>query len=441
MTTCAYEPDLGKFPADEAEIPARLENMRPGQIRDAAARGAACLLPIGVIEAEAPDLPLGIAAAWYDQAIEAMAGEKKAVIAPPIWFGPTGYILSGPDQGTLHVPADACSRYFEETLITLGELGFQKIQVVILHDPQGADSALRKAVDFATGDLFNNFWKQPDVGANWWIRPDRDTINWARYSVVDLPKPPKDAAPAAEAGGKIKLPLRLENMTPSQLALALKRGLPCYLPVGVLENHGNQNPVGCDAIEATEPVLQAAGKVPCVVAPTIWYGPTANAVSGPRLGSTDINGQVWHDYIRGVVAGLAAIGFRNVVIVQNHQGGGAQRTGIELAVAEYRNELWKRPDYGAGWGKKDASTLKAPKVHFIPPPDMPLDHAGRNETSWMLLYRPKHTRLDLIRPGDYPFCWEKNGESDKASLEWGREMSGALVERWIKIMKSHVQPE
>ena len=128
MTTCAYEPDISKFPADEAEIPARLENMRPGQIRDAAAKGAVCLLPIGVIEAEAPDQPLGIDAAWYDRAIVAMATEKKAIIAPPIWFGPTGYILSGPDQTVKRQmirEIEACSSKLRNIPIYLSRFGLR----------------------------------------------------------------------------------------------------------------------------------------------------------------------------------------------------------------------------------------------------------------------------------------------------------------------------
>lgn len=435
-----YQPDISRFPADAAILPARLENMRPGQIRDAAAKGAPCLLPVGVLEADGSGRPLGIAAAEYDGAIEAMATQKKAVIAPPIWYGPTGYILSGPAQGTVTMPVRAFSQYIEATLVTLGELGFQKIQIVVVHDPQGEDSPLRAAVRFAMGDLFNDLWKDPKFGENWWCRPDLDQLNWQRYSLVDLPRPaPAPALPAAPA--ELKLPLRLENMTPAQLGEALRRGLPCYLPVGVLENHGNHNPIGCDAIEATEPVVLAATQTPCVVAPTVWYGPTANAVSGPKLGSTDINGQIFQPYLRGVLEGLAAVGFRNIVVVQCHQGGGAEVTGIQMAIAEYRSGLYQRQDYGFGWGSKEAAKLRAPKIQLVPPPQMPSDHAGKNETSWMLIYRPDNTRLDLIRPHDYPFCWGKDDESNQATREQGQRMSDALVARWVKIMQGQIQPE
>ncbi len=70
---------------------ARLENMRPGQIRDAAGKGAVCLLPLGVIEAESPDQPVGIDAARYDEAIEAVAKEEGRHRPSDMVLLPTGY--------------------------------------------------------------------------------------------------------------------------------------------------------------------------------------------------------------------------------------------------------------------------------------------------------------------------------------------------------------
>ena len=53
------EPDVSKLPVDTPKLPARLENMRPGQIRDAAAKGAACLVPVGTLESADDGSPLG----------------------------------------------------------------------------------------------------------------------------------------------------------------------------------------------------------------------------------------------------------------------------------------------------------------------------------------------------------------------------------------------
>jgi creatinine amidohydrolase/Fe(II)-dependent formamide hydrolase-like protein len=436
---CAYEPDTRRFPKDPVTLPACLENLRPGQIRDAVKQGAACLLPVGTLDAEGPFL--GMDPDACERMLRDLAVQHKAVIAPPIWYGPTGYVLSGPGQGTFDMPPRAFSDYLREVLVTLDALGFRKILVVPLRNPPGDASALRSAIDFALGDLFNDLWKRPEFGPNWWIRPDRDQLNWGRWGVLPAPKPKTPAGTnAAPERPFMQLPLRLEHLRPAEFAEAIRRGLPCFVAVGVLENHGNQCPVACDAFEAQDPLLLAAAQAPCVVAPTVWYGPTAYAVTGPALGSTDINGQVFQTYARGLVAGLAATGFRHIVVLQNHQGGGAQRTGLALAIQEYRAGLWQRPGFGPGWGREPATASRVPEILLTGPPGGQYDHAGKNETSWMLHLRGPYTDLSLLRKGDYPFCWAPNDESEKATADWGRQMCNTVVSNLVGMIRERTAP-
>jgi creatinine amidohydrolase/Fe(II)-dependent formamide hydrolase-like protein len=417
----------------------RLENMRPGQIRDAVAQGASCLLPVGTLESEGDDVPLGADIAALQEDLLKLAEKQKAVIAPPIWYAPTGYIMSGPDEGTFDMPLRSFAGYLEEVLITLAELGFERIVVTLVHNAQGEESPIHKVCKFTTANLFNDLWKRPEIGRNWWIRPDRDAIKWNRYAISQLPR--RQASDRSEkAAEDVDLPLRLEQMTPSELKEAVRRGLPCFVPSGVLENHGNHNPIGCDAVEAQDPVVLAAGKAAAVVAPTIWYGPTGYAVTGPQLGTTNVDGKVHRDYMAGVVAGLASMGFKNILFVQVHQGsGGPQWTAIEMGIQEYRAGLAGR--YGPGWRKRlGTADTKHANVQVIGVPHGQYDHAGRNETSWMLYLRAQHTDLGLIRPGDYPFCWSEGGESERATAEWGREMTGKAVEGFVEIIKEKTQP-
>jgi len=441
----AYEPNTSKFPPDKAALPSWLENMRPGQIRDAVAQGAPCLLPVGTLESEGDDSPLGIDAVRYKRGLEQLAKQRKAVIAPPIWYAPTGYILGGASEGTFHMDCDAFARYLEEVLITLGELGFRRVEIVPMHDPQGESGPLRTACMFAKANRFNDLWKDPQFGPNWWIRPDLDKLNWARYAIRELPKSEggtkKEPVPRKGERPEMVLPLRLEHMRPSELKQAVERGLPLLVPVGVVENHGNHNPVGCDAIEAQDPVLLAAGKAPAVVAPTVWYGPTGYAVTGPKLGTTDIGGPAFQDYMEGVVSGLAAMGFRNLIFVQVHQGSaGPQHTAIKMAIAEYRAHLHKDPRYGPGWGQDERLKRQVPSMEVIHPPHGQYDHAGKNETSWMLHLRGPCTDLGLLREGDYPFCWGKGGESNKATAEWGRQMTEKAVEALVRMIQDKTTP-
>ena len=441
----AYQPDVSGFPVDKAVFPGWLENMRAGQVRDAVAQEAVCLLPVGTLESCADQEPLGIGAAAYRSGMESLAADRKAVIAPPIWYAPTGYVLGGPSDGTFHMAVAAFWRYLAEVLFTLGEVGFSRIEVVLVHNPQGKAGPLHAACKLAEADIFNNLWKDPRFGRNWWIRPDRDRLEWARYSLRELPDPKaakhKIKASRKATSVRMELPLRLEHMRPSQLRQAVAKGLCCLVPVGVIENHGNQNPVGCDAIEAQDPVVLAASEAPAVVAPTIWYGPTGFGVTGPDLATTDISAPAFAGYMAGVVGGLAAMGFKNIIFVQVHQGSaGPEWTSIELAIAEFRCRLHQDGDYGFGWGLKEPCRRNAPNMEVIAPPHGQYDHAGKNETSWMLHLRGQYTDLGMLRPGDYPFCWHADGEADKATAEWGRQMTEKAVDGLVQLIRARTAP-
>lgn len=267
-------------------------------------------------------------------------------------------MLSGPADGTIDMPIDVFAAYIKEVLLTLTTVGFKSVLIVPLHNPQGGsnqETPMISACYFAIGDIFNDYWKDPQFGEGWWDKPGGiETLPWHPYQVVDLPAV---TTPAADYTAQ-QLPLRLENMTTAQVKKAIASGLPLFLPIGVLECHGNQNPIGVDAIEAQDPVLLAASQAPAVVAPAIWFGATATAVSGPKLGSLDTNGVVSQRYMDSVISGLAELGFKTLTVTQCHQGGGAQRTGILMAIQQYRARLSAKPGFGPGWAKrKDRSLL------------------------------------------------------------------------------------
>jgi len=435
-----FEPDVTKYPGDKAVLPAQLENMRPGQIRDAVAQGTPCLVPVGTLENDSDEVPLGIDREGGEYRLLSLAQEMNAVVAPTLWYSPTGYILSGPDEGTFDLPAEAFAAYIEEVLLTLRAVGFKTVQIVPLHNPQGDNSPLIAACRFALGNIFNNLWKNPEFGQNWWIRPDRDKLNWGAFGMRQLPTV-SATNPGQPATDGLCLPLRLENMRPAELKGALQKGLPCFVPTGVLENHGNHNPIGCDAFEVQNPILEAASRAPAVIAPTIWFGPTAYAVTGPKLATTDINGVVFQRFADGVVSGLAAMGFKHIIFLHVHQGGGAEGTGIDLAIQQYRSRLASQVGYGPGWARHlTPQEMQHPQIERIGTPGGKYDHAGKNETSWMLYLRRQYTDLSLIRPGDYPFCWEKGNEANTATAEWGRQMNEEVVANLVRLIQEKTSP-
>lgn len=431
-----YLHDTSFFPKDEVLLPARLETLRAGQIVNAVQKKAHCLLPLATLEADAIDQPLGFDP-YADEALMSLAQKSNAVIAPPIWYCPTGYTHGSPEEGTFDMPLAAFAGYVQNVLSTLYEIGFHVVKMVAYTDAKDSrrHEPLLAACRFVQANLFNDLWKDPAIGRNWWDRPDRPQLHWQRFGLESLPRPAQTGFANLEG----TLPLRLQQLTPGKLRDCIARGHPLFISSAVIENHGNQNPVGCDGFEAQDPLMLAAGEAPVVVGPTIWYGPTGYGVTGPELGTTDIEGSVYEPYLEGVIRGLAAMGFGEIVFVQVHQGsGGAQWNSTAMAAQAYRASLWASEGYGGpGWCRKKTPGSRRPaSVTLITPPHAQYDHAGKNETSWMLHLRPQFTDLSLLRPGDYRFCWNTGNEAKLATAEWGETMCLKTVAGLVEIIRS-----
>ncbi|MDP7248556.1 MAG: creatininase family protein [Planctomycetota bacterium] len=431
-----YMHDTSFFPQDDVEIPSRLESLRVCQVKNAVARKAGCLVPVAALDACGPDEPLGFDP-YQDDALLALAKEHNAIIAPVIWYCPTGYTHGKPENGTFDIQVHSFSSYLENVLTTLYEIGFQSVSMVtyVDDDDPSRSAPLVSACEFVRANLFNDLWKDPEIGINWWDRPDRDELNWQRYACYELKRPCQPDF-SLQPGDS---PLRLEQLTPDLLRDCVAKGYPLFIPSAVLENHGNQNPIGCDGYEAQDPLLMAAEQAPAVVAPTIWYGPTCYGVSGPELATTDIDGNRYHKFVEGIITGMAAMGWRDVTFVQVHQGlGGAQANATLMAIQAYRASLASRNGFGAGWA---ASGKPAPaKVEMMTPPDGQYDHAGKNETSWMLYLRPDNSDLSLIRENDYRFCWNPGNEARLATAEWGETMCKKTVAGFVEAINAKVRP-
>ncbi|MBI2190470.1 MAG: creatininase family protein [Planctomycetes bacterium] len=434
-----YLHDTSFYPKDAVRFPARLETLRVGQIRNAVERKGSCLLPLATLEAISPDQPIGFDP-YVDPALLGLAEKCQAVIAPPLWYCPTGYTHGGPEDGTFDMRLRAFAGYVHNVLSSLAEIGFHTVRMVAYVDP--ADPArsepLLAACRFVQAHLFNDLWKDAEIGRNWWDRPDRAQIHWQRYGLEVLNRPVQPEY----ANLKEDLPLRLRQLTPRGLQSVVAKGYPLFVPSAVIENHGNQNPVGCDGFEARDPLMMAAGEAPAVVGPAIWFGPTGYGVSGPELATTDIDGMVYEAFMEGVIGGLAAMGFGEIVFVQVHQGsGGAQWNGTAMAAQAYRASFSAREGYGPGWATRPDSSRRGPAIiSQIFPPHAQYDHAGKNETSWMLHLRPQFTDLSLLRPNDYRFCWNPGNESKLATADWGETMCKKTVAALAEIIRSKVRP-
>ncbi len=129
----------------------------------------------------------------------------------------------------------------------------------------------------------------------------------------------------------------LKELRPHQVHDAIAGNVPLLLPAGCVECHGSQGPLGTDTIAVEELCRAIAGQVPAVIAPTLDYGPTGWAVSGPEWGTADITAQQFYPYVKEVLRSLLLMGWPHIYVFIHHQGpDGPEGLAFRLAAAEAR---------------------------------------------------------------------------------------------------------
>jgi creatinine amidohydrolase len=115
--------------------------------------------------------------------------------------------------------------------------------------------------------------------------------------------------------------MEFRELVPSRIRTVL-------LPTGTLEAHGVVNN-GADTTAPADLAAGMAGKLNALVAPAVPYGLTGNL--DPYAGTFSISPAAYRAYIGDVMAGLARLGFRNLIVVNGH---GGPQTALLEEVAE-----------------------------------------------------------------------------------------------------------
>jgi mycofactocin system creatininase family protein len=168
---------------------------------------------------------------------------------------------------------------------------------------------------------------------------------------------------------------RLAPLTWVDAEQRIADGAVLLVPLGSTEQHGPHLPIGTDTDIAVAVALSAATRLrQAVVAPAVAYGSSGEHQSFP--GTLSIGSAVTERLLveLGRSAGEA---FSQVVFVSTH-GGNAEP--VQRAVAELRSEGRNVRAWGPQW-EGDA-------------------HAGRTETSLMLVIAPEQVRLGAAEAGN-----------------------------------------
>ena len=143
----------------------RLQYLLPHQFKQAVTDGWPLLVPTGCIEYHGPHAALGLDTIIVETLLTRVSQQTRSIVAPPFWYGPTGYAVTGPDLGTADVSTERFGRHVKDVLSSFWDMGFKWIIVGVHHQQMdGPESlAIRQA---ASEVVFEKTHKER--GDAWW---------------------------------------------------------------------------------------------------------------------------------------------------------------------------------------------------------------------------------------------------------------------------------
>lgn len=209
-----------------------------------------------------------------------------------------------------------------------------------------------------------------------------------------------------------------------------------YLPIGTLEWHGEQNPLGLDALKAHGRLVECARRGGGVVFPPLFYGenrteahvdvqkadafevPEANF--GPDFMPFTVSEQAthYHHLLMHILHQIASLGFPLIVVCAGHY---PLLDHARAAMSIFRQTARRRKHQPTtGWvftGYELVGDL-FPKAG---------DHGGRWETSIMMALDPESVDLSMLPEETSDADWVKD-----ISAEFGRSAIEAIVSRVLE---------
>jgi len=197
---------------------------------------------------------------------------------------------------------------------------------------------------------------------------------------------------------------RYELMYPTEFTEAVARCPVAYVPLGLLEWHGQHLPLGVDGLKSHALCLAVARAVGGgVVLPPFYVG-RPGFTSFP--GTMTYRHQVVRDMLVGCFEELEKMGFRAIVVLAGHYGRPQQET-IAEAVAGF-------------CGGSDVKVLALCESEAVEHLGYRGDHGGPWETSMTLALLPELVRLQAFRPGRQDIAeYEVAPRPDRYDFEMG----------------------
>jgi creatinine amidohydrolase/Fe(II)-dependent formamide hydrolase-like protein len=244
--------------------------------------------------------------------------------------------------------------------------------------------------------------------------------------------------------------MRYEMMFPDQIREAIDKNTPVALALGVLEYHGEHLTPGVDTLLVVRALELLEKEMPLVILPPFCYGAGTYAVAPPeRNGGIHVDSMVLLQFARQLFYNLLRIGFRNIYVFVHHQSENfvnGMPTDLSFKLAA-RQEIFSfiESERGDGWcGDSSSSSYYSEHetgtdpfnwIHICPfmSPEaqakFPIDHAGEQETSLMMVFCPEC--VDMKRFNDENWY---SRSATKASPDYGNRAKEIILRDMKKTM-------
>ena len=207
--------------------------------------------------------------------------------------------------------------------------------------------------------------------------------------------------------------MKYEEMRPAEINDVLHACPIAYLVWGAHEWHGVHNPVGLDTLKAYGMTLELCRVTGGVVLPPVYCGyQTMKPWRGFRHTFEFSKGLV-KQYLYEHLENLYEEGFRVIVIVMGHYGN-RHVEALRAGVADFK----ERHEYPGVMAITDYEPASWVNVNGG-------DHAGKNETSLMMHFRPDIVDLSLLPDGE----WDPRRQGCTENAREATPEHGAMLTR------------
>ncbi len=231
----------------------------------------------------------------------------------------------------------------------------------------------------------------------------------------------------------------LEEMSWVDAEEDLRKAGVALLPVGSVEQHGPQNPLGTDYVIAWELAKEAARKTGALLLPPLPYGVSEHHSHFP--GTVWIDEDSFQEYVYCIIRSLVKWGVRKVVVVNGH---GGNLTALLRVSHRAKRDLGALVVVYQWWTAVSKSFRDVVGEEG-------LGHAGALETALVAYLRPDWVRLERAvdeKPSKkfavpaYAYWYTRElsqsgvfGVSTRASRDLGRSAFEASVDALVRLVE------